>query len=163
LRQDALAGLSLAIANVPDGMANGVLVGVNPVYGLYATMMGPFVGGLLSSTSLMVITTTAAASLTAGQSLTQTDPSERSNALFALVLLVGGFQILFGALRLGRLTRFVSYSVTTGFLLGISTLLVLSQIPTITGTSIWQPSPQDSSHWCLRCCSRERNCRTSAA
>jgi len=133
LRQDALAGLSLAVANVPDGMANGVLVGVNPLYGLYATMMGPLVGGLLSSTALMVITTTAAASLTAGQSLTQTGATERSNALFALVTLVGVFQILFGALRLGRLTRFVSYSVTTGFLFGISTLLVLSQVPTLAG------------------------------
>src|SRR5262245_10089094 len=50
LREDALAGLSLAVANVPDGMANGVLVGVNPLYGLYATMMGPLVGGFLSST-----------------------------------------------------------------------------------------------------------------
>src|SRR5687767_5763436 len=63
LRRDGLAGLSSAISNVPDGMANGVLVGVNPVYGLYATMMGPGVGGLLSSTQLMMITTTAAASL----------------------------------------------------------------------------------------------------
>ncbi len=34
LRRDGLAGLSSAISNVPDGMANGVLVGVNPVYGL---------------------------------------------------------------------------------------------------------------------------------
>jgi SulP family sulfate permease len=133
LRQDALAGLSLAVANVPDGMANGVLVGVNPLYGLYATMMGPLVGGLLSSTALMVITTTAAASLTAGQSLTQTGAAERSGALFALVVLVGVLQILFGVLRLGRLTQFVSYSVTTGFLFGISSLLVLSQIPTLAG------------------------------
>ena len=133
LRQDTLAGLSLAVANVPDGMANGVLVGVNPLYGLYATMMGPLVGGLLSSTSLMVITTTAAASLTAGQSLTQTDATDRSTALFALVFLVGVLQILFGALKLGRLTRFVSYSVTTGFLFGISTLLILSQVPTLAG------------------------------
>ncbi len=130
-----MAGLSLAVANVPDGMANGVLVGVNPLFGLYATMVGPLVGGLLSSTALMVITTTAAASLTAGQSLTQTGPEERSNALFALVFLVGGLQILFGVLRLGRLTRFVSYSVTTGFLFGISTLLIVSQIPTLAGYS----------------------------
>lgn len=36
LRRDGLAGLSSAISNVPDGMANGVLVGVNPAYGLYA-------------------------------------------------------------------------------------------------------------------------------
>jgi SulP family sulfate permease len=133
LREDGLAGLSLAIANVPDGMANGVLVGVNPLYGLYAAMVGPLVGGLLSSTRLMVVTTTAAASLTAGQSLGQTPAADRSNALFAMVLLVGVFQILFGVLGLARLTRFVSYSVTTGFLAGISTLLIVSQIPTIAG------------------------------
>ncbi|HEY9516626.1 MAG TPA: SulP family inorganic anion transporter, partial [Gemmatimonadaceae bacterium] len=133
MRRDTMAGLSLAVANVPDGMANGVLVGVNPLYGLYATMMGPLVGGLLSSSRLMVITTTAAASLTAGQSLASAAASDRSNALFVLVLLVGAFQVLFGVLRLGRLTRFVSYSVTTGFLAGISTLLILSQIPTVAG------------------------------
>src|SRR3954469_1707003 len=69
LRQDVLAGLSLAISNVPDGMANGVLVGVNPVYGLYATMLGPGVGGIFSSTQLMMISTTAAASLSASQAL----------------------------------------------------------------------------------------------
>jgi hypothetical protein len=40
--------LSSAISNVPDGMANGVLVGVNPVYGLYATMMGPGVGNIFA-------------------------------------------------------------------------------------------------------------------
>jgi SulP family sulfate permease len=133
LRHDALAGLSLAVANVPDGMANGVLVGVNPLYGLYATMVGPLVGGLLSSTRLMVITTTAAASLTAAQSLGDMAASDRSNALFLLVLLVGVFQVLCGMLRLGRLTRFVSYSVTTGFLAGISTLLIVSQVPTLAG------------------------------
>jgi len=51
LGHDGLAGLSSAISNVPDGMANSVLVGVNPVYGLYATMMGRAVGGLFSSRS----------------------------------------------------------------------------------------------------------------
>jgi sulfate permease, SulP family len=49
LRQDAVAGVPGAIASVPDGMACGVLVGVNPVY------------GLVVSTRLMVVTTTAAA------------------------------------------------------------------------------------------------------
>ena len=133
LRKDAVAGLSLAVANVPDGMANAVLVGVNPLYGLYATMMGPLVGGLVSSTRLMVITTTAAASLTTAQALTPVPQEAYASTLFLMVLLVGGFQLLFGALGLGRLTRFVSYSVTTGFLAGISVLLIISQFPTITG------------------------------
>jgi SulP family sulfate permease len=114
-------------------MANGFLVGVSPIYGLYATMLGPIVGGLFSSTQLMVITTTAAASLTTSQSLAGLPPERRSGALFVLVIVVGAFQLGFAALRLGRLTRFVSFSVTTGLLTGISVLLILSQIPTVAG------------------------------
>jgi SulP family sulfate permease len=133
LRHDAIAGLSIAVANVPDGMANGLLVGVNPIHGLYATMVGPLVGGLGSSSQLMVITTTAAASLTASQSLAGISGEARTGALFVLVVLAGAFQIIFGLLGGGRLTRFVSYSVLTGFLAGVSILLILSQIPTVTG------------------------------
>ncbi|HUR93292.1 MAG TPA: SulP family inorganic anion transporter [Gemmatimonadales bacterium] len=131
--QDGVAGISVAVANVPDGMANGVLVGVSPIHGLYATMLGPLVGGVASSSQLMVITTTAAASLTAGQSLASLPAETRPDALFALAVLVGAFLTLFGLLGLGRLTNFVSYSVLTGFLAGISILLVLSQLPTVTG------------------------------
>jgi SulP family sulfate permease len=133
LRSDALAGLSLAVANVPDGMANGLLVGVIPIHGLYATMVGPIVGGLASSTQLMVITTTAAASLTSSQSLVGLAPERRTAALFLMVILVGAFQLLFGALGFAKLTRFVSFSVTTGLLTGISVLLIMSQLPTIAG------------------------------
>jgi hypothetical protein len=50
-------------------MANGFIVGVSPIHGLYAAIAGPLVGGLCASTQLMMITTTAAASLTAGQAL----------------------------------------------------------------------------------------------
>ena len=133
LRRDGLAGLSSAISNVPDGMANGVLVGVNPIYGLYAAMMGPTTGGLFSSTQLMMITTTAAASLSASQALGGLQSGERADALFVMVMLAGGFQILFGLLGLGRLIRFVSFSVMTGFLSGVSVLLILNQLPVVTG------------------------------
>lgn len=132
-KADGVAGLNIAIANVPDGLANGVLVGVNPVFGLYAAMVGPFVGGVLSSTRLMVVTTTAAASLTTGQALVGLPDESREAALFVMVVLVGVIQIAAGALGLSRLTRFVSYSVTTGFLTGVAALLVLSQLPTATG------------------------------
>ena len=131
--EDAIAGLNTAIANVPDGLANGALAGVNPVYGLYATMVGPITGGLLSSTRLMVITTTAAASLTAGQALAPMPEETRDSALFIMVVLTGAFQILLGLLRMGQLSRFVSYSVMTGFLAGVALLLILGQIPVISG------------------------------
>ena len=61
LRADIVAGLPGAISGVPDGMAAGVLAGVNPVHGLYASFAGPIAGGFSASTQRMVITTTSAA------------------------------------------------------------------------------------------------------
>jgi SulP family sulfate permease len=133
LRQDAIAGLNSAVSSVPDGMASGILVGVNPIYGLYACMVGPIAGAMFSSTQLMIIATTSAASLSAGQALGNLQGAERDNALFLMVILIGVAQALFGLLRFGRLTRFVSFSVMTGFIIGIAVLTILSQLPTVTG------------------------------
>jgi hypothetical protein len=49
VRRDFVAGLPGAISGVPDGMAASVLAGVNPVYGLYASILGPIGGGLTAS------------------------------------------------------------------------------------------------------------------
>lgn len=81
----------------------------------------------------MVMTTTSASALAAGQALAGVPAESRTNALFTLVLLIGLFQVVLGLLRLGRLGRFVSHSVMTGFLLGVAVLTVLSQLPTVTG------------------------------
>ena len=78
LPKDAVAGLPGAIGSVPDGMASAVLVGVNPVYGLYASFAGPIGGGLTASTRLMVITTTTAAALAAGSALSSIDPADQA-------------------------------------------------------------------------------------
>jgi sulfate permease, SulP family len=133
LRQDVFAGLSSAMSNIPDGMANAVLVGVSPAHGLYAAVMGPTFGGIFSSTQLMMISTTAAASLATSQALANFPPEARETALFAMVMLIGVLQVLSGLLRAGQLTRFISYSVMTGFLTGVSLLLILNQLPVITG------------------------------
>jgi sulfate permease, SulP family len=133
LRKDGIAGLNSAVSSVPDGMASGILVGVNPIYGLYACMLGPIAGGIFSSTRLMVVATTSAASLSAGQALGAAQGQARLDALVLLVVTIGALQILFGVLRAGRLTRFVSYSVMTGFVIGIAVLTILSQLPVITG------------------------------
>ena len=68
-KADAIAGIPGAIGSVPDGMAASVLAGVNPIHGLYASLVGPIAGGLSASTRLMVITTTSAAALAAGSAL----------------------------------------------------------------------------------------------
>ena len=134
LRQDAVAGVPGAIASVPDGMASAVLVGVNPVYGLYASMAGPIGGGLAVSTRLMVVTTTTAAALAAGSALSGFSGSDRPEALFVLTALAGVMMIAAGLLRLGRFTRFVSVSVLTGFLTGVAVNIILGQLGDFLGS-----------------------------
>ena len=133
LRADVLAGLPGAISSVPDGMAAAVLVGVNPVQGLYAGFAGPITGGLSSSTRLMVITTTSAASLAAGSALRSVPADQRPEALLLLALIAGAALVAAGFAGLGRYTRFVSYSVMMGFLTGISVNIACGQIADLTG------------------------------
>ena len=134
LRQDAVAGVPGAIASVPDGMASAVLVGVNPVYGLYASMAGPIGGGLAVSTRLMVVTTTTAAALAAGSTLGSFSGADRPEALFVLSALAGVMMIVAGVLRWGRFTRFVSVSVLTGFLSGVAVNIILGQLGDLLGS-----------------------------
>jgi len=133
LGKEALAGLPGAIGSVPDGMAASVLAGVNPIYGLYASMMGPIGGGLFASTARIVVTTTSAAALAAGSVLVSIEPAERPAALFLLTILAGLIMIVAGLLRLGRYVRFVSNSVMTGFLTGVAANIIFSQLPDLTG------------------------------
>ena len=133
LRADLVAGLPRAISSVPDGMAAAVLVGVNPIHGLYASFAGPIAGGLSSSTRLMVITTTSAAALAAGSALQGVESADRPQALFLLTLIAGVVMIVAGIARMGRYMRFVSHSVMIGFLTGVSANIFFGQIPDLTG------------------------------
>jgi SulP family sulfate permease len=80
-------------------MASAVVLGVNPVYGLYASMAGPIGGGLAVSTRLMVVTTTTAAALAAGSSLGAFSGADRPEALFGLSGLAGVMMVAAGVLR----------------------------------------------------------------
>jgi SulP family sulfate permease len=133
VRKDVPAGLVNAVISVPDGLASAALAGVNPVYGLYTSVVAPIGGSLLVSTQLMQIATTSASALAAGQAIAAYPESERAHAMFLLVLLVGVFLALFGVLRLGRLSRYVSHSVMTGFLSGVAAVLVMDQLAPLVG------------------------------
>ena len=131
--KDLVASIPRAIGSVPDGMAMAVLVGVNPVHGLYASFAGPIAGGLTSSTQLMVITPTTAAALAAGSAVVGFDADQRPEALFLLTVLAGIVMIAAGLLRLGRYTRFVSHAVMTGFLTGVAVNIICGQLGDLTG------------------------------
>jgi sulfate permease, SulP family len=122
-------------------MATSVLIGVNPVHGLYACLFGPVGGGLTSSTRLMVITTTNAAALAAGSALSSVAGPERPRALFLLTIIAGAAMVLAGWFKLGRYTRFVPHSVMIGFLSGVAVNILLGQLPNLLGISASGPYP----------------------
>ncbi|WP_322919157.1 SulP family inorganic anion transporter [Nocardioides renjunii] len=136
VKQDLVAGIPGAISSVPDGMAAGVLAGVSPVHGLYASIFGPIGGGLTSSSRLMIITTTSAAALAAGSAVAGTPPDRRPQALFLLTLIAGGLMVAAALLRLGRYTRFVPHSVMIGFLTGVACNIMFGQLPDLVGSDV---------------------------
>ena len=135
LGADMVAGLTNGIVNVPSAIADAVLAGVNPIYALRAIIVGTPVAGLSTSSELMSVSTTAATALIVGASLSGVASNVRIEALFVLTFLVGAFQLLAGLLKLGRLTRFVSNAVMTGFLSGVAVLIILGQLSGFTGYS----------------------------
>jgi SulP family sulfate permease len=139
LRQDAVAGVPGAIASVPDGMASAALVGINPVYGLYASIAGPIAGGAAASTRLMVITTTTAAALAAASAVDGFSGDCRAEAVFLLTLIAGLLMAGAALLRLGRCVRFVSVSVLTGFLTAVAVNIVCGRLADLLGTTASGP------------------------
>jgi sulfate permease, SulP family len=135
-KSDVVAGVPGAIAGIPDGMAAGVLAGVGPVQGLYAAVAGRLFGGFSTSSRLMVVTTTSASALAAGSVLVDLPGEDRSSALVVLTLIAGVMMVVAGILRLGRYTRFVSHSVMTGFLAGVSANIVFGQLPALVGMDV---------------------------
>lgn len=134
-KKDIAPAITSAVASIPDGMASGVLAGVNPVYGLYTLIVGLPIAALVASTQIMVVNTTSAMTLVAADGLGDRTGDDRAQALFALVLVCGLFQLALGLLGLGILTRFVSNAVMTGFLTGIAVLIILGQLWDLTGYS----------------------------
>lgn len=135
LASDLNAGLITAISNIPDAMASAILAGANPVHGLYALMTGTSVGAILTSSRFMTVCTTSAMALTVGSALSNFSGESYTSALFSLTILIGIIQVVSGLLKLGHFARFVSNAVMIGFLSGISVLIVISQLGSLTGFS----------------------------
>jgi len=131
--EDLSAGLVLGIQSIPDGMANGLLALVNPIYGLYGYMTGVFTGALFSSSVFMSIQATSAMALIVASVPQVRQGAEPNTALFTLAILTGLFMLAAGLLKLGSLVRFVPNAVMTGFVNAVAFLIVLGQLDDFTG------------------------------
>jgi SulP family sulfate permease len=125
--------LVLGVESVPDGLAGGLLAGVNPVYGLYAYMVGTFTGGLFTSSSFMAVQATGAMAIVVadvGAVHTAEDPNR---ILFTLSIVTGVVMLAAGLFKLGSVLRFVSNAVMVGFINAVGVNIILGQLDNFTG------------------------------
>ena len=133
IASDLIAGLTASIPGIPDGLASGVLAGVNPINGLYSLMIGTPIAALLTGSAFLSVQTTSAMSITIGTAMANYKGEQMLPALATIALVIGIVQILAGILRLGFLVRFVSNAVMTGFLSGLGVVIIFSQLGDLTG------------------------------
>jgi sulfate permease, SulP family len=133
--EDLSAGLVLGIQSIPDGLANGLLALINPIYGLYGYMMGTFSGAFFTSSAFMTIQATSAMALVVASVPQITRGPDPNAPLFTLAILTGLFMLAAGLLKLGSLVRFVPNAVMTGFVNAVAVLIILGQLDDFTGYS----------------------------
>ncbi len=133
IRGDALAGIVVALALIPEAIAFSIIAGVDPAVGLYASFVICVVIAFAGGRPGMISAATGAMAL-----LMITLVREHGlQYLLAATVLTGILQIIAGYIRLGALMRFVSKSVVTGFVNALAILIFLAQMPEVTNVG-WQ-------------------------
>jgi SulP family sulfate permease len=133
LKKDAVAGVVLGGQSVPDGLAGGLLAGVNPVYGLYGYLFGMLGAAFVTGSEFMTVQATGAMAAVVSDVSQVHDGKDPEAALFTLALLTGVVMLVAGILKLGSILRFVSNAVMVGFISGVGINIVLGQLDDFTG------------------------------
>jgi SulP family sulfate permease len=136
LRSDLQAALTVAAISLPQSIAYALIAGVDPRFGLYTAIVFTAIAAILGSSSHLVNGPTGAVSLVVFSALSFIDPDARLDAyeaMFLLTAMIGIFQIAIAVLKLGDLTRYISESVVTGFMVGAATLTIVGQVGNALG------------------------------
>ena len=139
MRSDALAGLSVGLVLIPQALAYATLAGMPPETGLYAALLPCVVGLLWGSAVLLAVGPVALTSILVFGSLAPIAvPGSAQWVALAiwLALYSGLMQFLLGAFRMGRIADLVSQPVVTGFISAAAIIIILSQVPGLTGVSL---------------------------
>jgi SulP family sulfate permease len=128
-RGDILSGIVVALALIPEAIGFSVIAGVDPKVGLYASFAIAVVSAFTGGRPGMISAATAATAV-----LMVTLVKEHGlHYLFAATILMGVIQIAAGFMKLGRVMRFVSRSVITGFVNALAILIFMAQLPELIG------------------------------
>ena len=137
-RVEILAGLTVALALVPEAIAFAFVAGVTPLSGLYAAFIVGLITALVGGRPGMISGATGALAVV----MVALVADHGSQYLFATVVLMGILQLIAGVFKLGKFIRMVPQPVMLGFVNGLAIVIgisQLSQFKTVNsfGDSVW--------------------------
>ncbi|MBI1418993.1 MAG: STAS domain-containing protein [Limimaricola sp.] len=140
LRTELLAGLTVALALVPEAVAFAFVAGVHPLVGLYAAFMVGLITALFGGRPGMVSGATGALAVV----MVALVAAHGVEYLFATVVLMGLIQIAVGLLRWGKFIRLVPHPVMLGFVNGLAIVIFLAQMQQfrVPGAAQWLSGAQ---------------------
>ncbi len=139
LPADALAGITVAVMLIPQGMAYAMLAGLPPIMGLYASVLPLVAYALFGTSRQLSIGPVAMDSLLVATGASLVAPVGSPEFLTAAILLagmVGVLQALMGLLRMGFLVNFLSRPVISGFTSAAAIIIGFSQLGHLIGVPL---------------------------
>ncbi|MFN3664505.1 MAG: SulP family inorganic anion transporter [Sediminibacterium sp.] len=121
---EILAGLTVALALIPEAIAFALIAGLSPLTGLYAAFMIGLITSIFGGRPGMISGATGAIAVV----IVALAKSHGVEYIFATVILAGIIQILAGVLRLGKFIRLVPHPVMFGFVNGLAIVIFMSQL-----------------------------------
>ena len=134
-KDDTLSGLTVALALVPEAIAFSFIAGVGPLVGLWAAVFMGLITSAFGGRPGMISGSTGAIAIVVavvvrvgnehGMAIGVRDLGIQY--LFAVMMIAGLIQFLFGVLRLGRFIRLVPHPVMMGFVNGLAIVILIGQ------------------------------------
>ena len=129
-KDDILSGLTVALALVPEAIAFSFAAKVDPLVGLWAAVFMGFITAAFGGRPGMISGATGAIAVVVGKAVQYGDTQGEGlglQYLFAVIMVAGIIQILFGVCRLGRFIRLVPHPVMMGFVNGLAIVILMAQ------------------------------------
>ncbi|WP_243228984.1 SulP family inorganic anion transporter [Microbacterium sp. CIAB417] len=125
LTREALAGLVVGLALIPEAISFSIIAGVDPKVGLFSSFIMAVTIAFVGGRPAMISAATGAVALVIA-------PVAREYGMdyfIATVMLAGVFQILLAVLGVAKLMRFIPRSVMVGFVNALAILIFSAQLP----------------------------------
>lgn len=139
-KRDLMAGLTLASLCIPQSIGYANLAKLDPQYGLYTSVVPPFIYAFMGSSREIAIGPVAVVSLLLSSLIQKVvdpavDPVGYRRLVFTATFFTGTFQAVFGLFRLGFLVDFLSHATVVGFMGGAAIVIGLQQLKGLLGIS----------------------------